>query len=69
VTDEPPLRDPTRLVVIAYLLAAICLLAPLAVIGAVFAGVALARRNRPRAGAGVIALALLSTGLAVTVLR
>lgn len=61
-------QDPTRIVVIAYLLAAVCLLAPLAVIGAVFAGVVLARRNRPAHGAGVIALALSCTALAVTVL-
>lgn len=69
VTDEPSLRDPTRLVVVAYLLAAVCLLVPLAVIGAVFAGVVLARRNRPCAGAGVLVLALLCTGLSLTVLR
>jgi hypothetical protein len=69
VIDEPSRRDPTRLVVIAYLLAAVCVLVPLAVIGAVFAGAVLARRNRPLAGAGVVALAVLCTALAVTVLR
>jgi hypothetical protein len=69
VTDEPPLRDPTRVVVAAYLLAAVCLLVPLAVVGAAFAGVVLARRDRPGAGAGVIVLALVCTGLAVTVLH
>jgi hypothetical protein len=69
VPDEPLLRDPTRLVVVAYLLAAVCLLVPLAVIGALFAGVMLARRNRPLEGAGVIAAALLCTALGVTVLR
>lgn len=69
MTDEPLRRDPTRLVVSAYLLAAVCLLVPLAVVGAVFAGVVLARRNRPGSGAAVIALALVCTALAVTVLR
>ena len=68
MVDEPP-RDPTHLVVVAYLLAAVCLLVPLALIGALFAGVVLIRRNRPYAGAGVIATAVLCTGLAVTVLH
>jgi hypothetical protein len=62
-------RDPTRVVVAAYLLAAVCLLVPLAVVGAAFAAVVLARRNRPGAGAGVMALALVCTALAVTVLH
>lgn len=63
------LRDPTRVVVAAYALAAVCLLVPLALIGALFAGVALARRNRPAEGAGVIVLALVCTALAVALLR
>ncbi len=67
--DEPMIRDPTRVVVAAYLLASLCLLVPLAVIGAVFAAVALARRNRPLDGALVFVLAVLCTGLGVTVLR
>jgi len=69
VTDEPPVRDPTRVVVAAYLLAAVCLLVPIAVVGAAFAAVVLARRNRPGAGAGVMVVALACTGLAVTVLH
>ena len=48
---------------VAYLLAAVCVLAPLAVIGAVFAGVALMRRNRRRDGVQVIALGLACTAL------
>ncbi|HEU0024822.1 MAG TPA: hypothetical protein VFQ12_09340 [Thermoleophilaceae bacterium] len=69
MSDEPQLRDPGRVVVSAYLLAGLCLLVPLAAVGAVFAGAVLARRNRPRTGAAVIALALLCTGLGIALLR
>lgn len=62
------LQDPANVVVAAYLLAAVCLIVPFAVIGAVFAGAALARRNRPAAGAGVIVLSLVCTVTAVAVL-
>jgi hypothetical protein len=53
--------------VVAYLLAGVCLLVPLALVGALFAGVALIRRNRPADGAGVIAVALLATALGIVV--
>jgi hypothetical protein len=56
-------------VVVAYLLAIVCLLVPLALVGALFAGVALMRRNRPADGAGVIAVALLATGLWIVLLH
>lgn len=69
MNDEPMFQDPANVVVAAYLLAGVCVIVPFAVIGALFAGVALARRNRPGAGAGVIALALTCTAVAVTVLR
>ena len=69
MTGEPPIRDPARVVVAAYLLAAICLLVPLALVGAAFAGVALARRNRRQDGAAVLVVALLCTVIGVTVLR
>lgn len=69
MSEEPVPRDPANIVVAAYLLAAICVIVPFAVLGALFAGVALARRNRPGAGAGVVVLGLLCTVLAVTVLR
>lgn len=69
MNDEPMIKDPANVVVAAYLLAAVCLIVPFAVIGALFAGVALARRNRPGAGAGVIALGVACTALAVVVLR
>jgi len=54
---------------VAYLLAAVCLLVPLALVGAVFAGVALMRRNRPLEGVGVIALGIACTALGVALLR
>lgn len=55
--------------VVAYLLAIVCLLVPLALVGALFAGVALMRRNRPADGLGVIVVAVLATALGVTLLR
>ena len=69
MTDEPQPRDPPRVVAAAYLLAAVCLLVPLAFLGAAFAGVALARRNRPRDGAAILALAAACTALGVILFR
>lgn len=63
------LRDPTRVVAAGYLLAAVCLIVPFALVGALFAGFALARRNRLRDGVGIIVLALACTALAVTTLQ
>ena len=57
------------MVVVAYLLAIVCLLLPLALLGALFAGVALMRRNRPADGLGVIAVAVLATALGLILLR
>jgi hypothetical protein len=56
-------------VVVAYLLAVVCLLVPLALLGALFAGVALMRRGRPAEGAGVIVVAVLATALGLMLLR
>jgi hypothetical protein len=53
--------------VVAYLLAAVCVLAPLAVVGAVFAGIVLVRRNRPRDGVQVITLGLACTALGLVI--
>jgi hypothetical protein len=50
-------------------LAGVCLLVPLALIGAVFAGVALIRRNRPADGAGVLLVAVVATALGLILLR
>lgn len=62
-------QDPIRIVVVAYLLALVCMLAPLALIGGLFAGVALMRRNRPVDGAGVIVVALAATAFGVLAFR
>ena len=53
----------------AYLLAGICLLVPLALIGALFAGIVLMRRNRVGEGIGVIALGVVCTALGLVLWR
>ena len=57
------------MVVVAYVLAAVCLLVPLALVGALFAGFVLMRRNRQLEGAGVIALGIACTALGVALFR
>ena len=54
---------------IAYVLAALCLLVPLALLGALFAGVALTRRNRVADGLGVIVVGVVATALGLLLLR
>jgi hypothetical protein len=54
---------------VAYLLAAVCLLVPLALVGALFAGVALMRRGRVGDGVGVVVVAVACTALGLLVLR
>ena len=56
---------PTRLVVVAYALALLCAVAPLAVLGAGFAGAVLYGRGRRGAGAGVVAVAVLCAALGI----
>jgi hypothetical protein len=56
---------PPRLVVVAYVLAALCTVAPLAVLGAGFAGAVLFTRGRRGAGAGVVATAALCAMLGI----
>ena len=65
VPEPPPL--PGRVVAAAYVLALVTLLVPFAVLGALFAGVVLIRRDRPGAGAGVIAVAIACVVLGLTV--
>ncbi len=55
--------------VVAYLLAAVCLLIPLALVGAVFAGIVLMRRNRQADGIGVLVVAVIATALGLILLR
>jgi hypothetical protein len=67
---EPEVPElPPRLVLVAYVLALICAVAPLAVLGAGFAGAVLLRRGRPGAGLGVIAVAVVSTAVGIQLLR
>ncbi len=72
VPDEPDQPDqpapeevPQRLVVVAFLLALLCGVAPLAILGAGFAGAILIQRGRRGAGAGVIAVAVICATLGV----
>jgi hypothetical protein len=60
---------PTRLVVVAYALALVCVLAPLAILGAGFAGAVLMNRGRRGAGAGVVVAAVLCGALGIALLR
>ena len=54
--DDDPLPVPPQVVVVAYLLAALCLLIPLAVVGSTFAGAVLWRRGRRGHAAAVVGL-------------
>ena len=65
----PAPRIPPRLLVVAYALALVCALAPLAVLGAGFAGAMLFTRGRRGAGAGVVVTAVLCAALGVVLLR
>ena len=70
--DEPApdaAEMPPRIVAVAYLLAAVCAVVPLAVVGAVFAGVVLVNRGLRGHGSAVIALALIATGVGIALLR
>lgn len=65
--DHLPMRP--QVVVAAYLLAALCLLIPLAVLGSTFAGAILWRRGLRPHGAAVIGLGFACTALGVAALR
>ena len=54
---------------VAYLLAVVCFLIPLALVGALFAGVALMRRNRQADGAGVLVVAVVATAAGLILLH
>jgi hypothetical protein len=67
--EDGPLPVRPQTVVVAYLLAALCLLIPLAVVGSTFAGTVLWRRGlRPHA-AGVVGLGIACMVFGVTALR
>ncbi|MGI8730391.1 MAG: hypothetical protein ACR2LK_10450 [Solirubrobacteraceae bacterium] len=66
MTDErEPEQLPPRLVGAAYLMALVCAVAPLVVLGAGFAGAVVFNRGRRREGAGVIVVAVLCTALGI----
>ncbi len=67
--DEQPADLPPRIIAVAYVLAAICAMLPLALLGALFAGSVLFNRGLRGHGAGVIALSLLCTAVGIVLLR
>jgi hypothetical protein len=67
--DDGPLPIRPQVVVAAYLLAALCLLIPLAVVGAAFAGAVLWRQGLRQHGAAVVALGVACTVFGVMALR
>jgi hypothetical protein len=67
--DEGPLPVRPQAVVAAYLLAVLCLLIPLAVLGSTFAGTVLWRRGLRQHGASVLGLGVACMAFGVTVLR
>jgi hypothetical protein len=67
--DDDALPVRLQVVVVAYLLAALCLLIPLAVVGSTFAGAVLWRRGLRSHGAAVIGLGVACTVFGVTALR
>ena len=69
VMDDDPLPVRPQAVVAAYLLAALCLLIPLAAVGSTFAGIVLWRRGlRPHAAA-VVGFGIACMVFGVTTLR
>jgi hypothetical protein len=67
--DDYALPVRPQVVVVAYLLAVLCLLIPLAVVGSTFAGAVLWRRGLRAHAAAVIGLGFGCTVLAVTAVR
>ena len=67
--DDAPFEIRPQAIVAAYLLAVLCLLIPLSVVGSTFAGVVLLRRGLPTHGAAVVLLGIVCTTIAVTLLR
>ena len=66
--DAPSFVRP-QAVVAAYLLAALCLLVPLAVVGSTFAGTVLWRRGLRRHAVAVVGLGVACVVIGVTALR
>ena len=71
VPDQPapPEPLPPRIIGVAYLLAAICLFVPLAVVGAIFAGVVVSGRGARAHGIAVIVLSVACAALGLVLMR
>lgn len=67
--DDGPLPVRPQVIVVAYLLAALCLLIPLAVVGSTFAGAVLWGRGLRQHGAAVVGLGIACTVFGVAALR
>ncbi len=69
--DDTPRGDeiPPRIVLVAYLLSALCLILPLALIGAAFAGIVLIRRGKVVDGAAVLILGVLGVVVGLLLFR
>jgi hypothetical protein len=67
--DEDPFPVNPQAVVVGYMLAALCLLIPLAVVGSTFAGAVVWRRGPRQHGVAVVGLGIACTVFGVTVLR
>jgi hypothetical protein len=67
--DDGRLPVPPQAVIAAYLLALLCVLIPLSVVGSTSAGIVLWRRGLGPHGLAVIGVGFACTAFAVTVLR
>lgn len=67
--DDGPLPMRPQVVVVAYLLAALCLLIPLAVVGSTFAGAVLWRQGVRSHGAAVVGLGVACMVFGIVALR
>ena len=67
--DDEPLPMRPQVIVAGYLLAALCLLIPLAIVGSTFAGSVLWRRGLRNHGAAVIGLGIACVAFGVAALR
>lgn len=67
--DDGPLPMRPQVVVVAYLLATLCLLIPLAIVGSTFAGAVLWRQGVRSHGAAVVGLGVACMVFGITALR
>ena len=67
--DDAPLSVHPQAVVVAYLLAALCMIIPLAVLGSTFAGIVIWRRGPRSHGAAVVGVGVACAVFGVMALR